>query len=562
MAFLKLVFKNSKKFKKNIFKLPYYLFLLFNFFVFSIFSFYILNLQTGKIDVFANYNSNSKKTIPAPRGQIYAQDKYGNLYPLATNIPYFKVYFKNFKNLDKENLGKIYQKIKEFFPNLTLEEFLNTGNRVLFLGEVDLEKKNKIQNLGIDSLWVEQSYRRFYPYKEVVSKFIGFVQDSKGVYGLEAYYDDFLSGEDGILLNGKIVKVPEPGSDLLTTIDINVQTKVYELAKKYLEDFKAKGAVVIVLNSKTGEIVSLVEIPSYDNNNFNLVNDYSLFELESLKPYEPGSVIKPFLYALGIEEYKITPETTYEDKGFILVDGHKIYNWDKKSYGTVDMQTALNKSLNLGAIFVEEKIGDDNFLKMLEKIKIEEPTNVDLKEEVGSLKTLRKPFGRKVNFYTASFGQGITITPLRLLVDFNIFANRGFILKPFLVKEIRKSNTQKISGMILAKPFSEETINKMNLMLQKVVEDGFGKRAKMENYYVGGKTGTSLVYNPEIKKYDENKIIHTFVGYFPATDAKFTILTLFKETPTDLIASQTVTRLWKEIAEFLASYYGILPDKY
>jgi len=561
---MKFKFNKFKKLRKYFSNIPQYFLILFNFLTFIFFSIYLFNLQLEKINILAEEGLNFKKSIPAPRGNIYATDKYGNLYPLANNSLYYKVYFKNFKNLQPQELEKIYNEIKKVFePKVKLEKFLNSKNELLFLGEINLVKRDEIKKLNIDSLWLEQNYRRVYPYGELVSKIVGFTQDFRGIYGLEASYDDILMGNDGILVNGKIFKVPEPGNDLITTIDINVQKKVYEATKKFLEEFKAKEAVSIVMESKSGKIIALVEIPSYDNNKINLVKDYSLFELKSLTPYEPGSVIKPFLFALGIEENKITPETVYEDKGVVFVDGYKIYNWDKKAHGKTDIQTALNKSLNLAAIFIENQVGDNKFLEMLERIKIEETTGIDiLNEKVGSLKSLKKPYGRKVNFYTASFGQGITMTPLRLLVDFNIFANEGFIVRPFLVQKIRKNTNQKIFESIIARPFSKETIEKINLMLQKVVEEGLGKRAKMENYFVAGKTGTAISYDPEIKSYNENKLIHTFVGYFPATRPQFTILTLFKEPIGGLTASQTTTKLWKEIASFLVSYYGIPPDKY
>ena len=546
--------------KKFFYRLPYFLVQFFIFIFFSFFVVLFLNLQVFNSNILA-LDKEKPFNLIAPRGEILATDKDGNLYAIASNLVVYRVYFKNFKDYSPPQIEEIFHQLKNYFPDLELQK-LNSKNLIV-LGEVDSLTKAKIEKLKLDTIWFEPVYLRYYPYKEITAKITGFVQENKGICGLEAYYDNFLKGIDGLLLGNKIFRAPEKGADLVTTIDINVQKKVYELTKNFVEKTESKEGIVIVMKPKTGEILSLVEIPSYDPNKYFSVSDYSLFNIKSLQPIEPGSVIKPFVFALGIEKNVISPQTTYQDEGKIIVDNKIIKNWDGKAYGKITLQEALNKSLNLGAIFVTEKIGLRELLNFYELLGFEEKTNIDLyPENIGNLSTLRFPFGRKINFYTASFGQGIALTPIRLITDFNMFANEGTIIKPFIVKEIRSLNgIQKISPSIISRPISFNTYQTMNLMLQGVVEDGFGKKARMDNYFVSGKTGTAQIFDLEEKKYID-KTIHSFLGYFPSTEPQFLILIILKEPSSKYpFSSQTAPVLFKEIANYLASYYGILPDK-
>jgi len=556
--------KKRKNFSlRNFFRKTHYY--LSNLVLFSIFLFFIVNLANLQIFKFTSSASTSESRasiIKAPRGEIYAVDKDGNLYSIASNEVFYKVYFKNFRNYPKEKLQEFYHQIAKIItPRVSLEEFLDSGQKLLFLGEVDLNKRKELSKLNLDVIWFEQDYRRIYPYKDLI-KIVGFVQE-KGVYGLESYYDNFLKKVDGLIVDGKIKRVPEKGYDLVTSLDINVQTNVFNFTKEFMKEYDFKEAIVIVMSAKDGSIVAWVEIPSYDPNEYNKVSDFSLFKIKGVEPFEPGSVIKPFLYSLAIENKLITPQAKYEDKGYVFVDGQTISNWDKRKYGVITFQEALNKSLNTGAIYIQNLLGEAKTLEFFEKLGFEESTGVDLFEEVGSLKTLRKPFGRKINFFTASFGQGISVTPIRLISDFLMFAKDGTILRPFIVKEIRSDHIEKFSGAITSKLISQETAKVMNKMLQEVVEDGYGKKARMEKFWVAGKTGTAQVFNKELQRYDDRKIIHTFLGYFPATRPEFAILVILKE-PKDnsIISSQTAPKLWKRIAEYLVDYYGILPDKY
>lgn len=552
--------KSKKQVKFLFYRLPY-IFVQIGLLVFFIFFIILfLNLQVFNSRTLA-FDDEKPINLTAPRGQIFATDKEGNLYALASNLVVFKVYFKNFKNYPPEEIEKIYEQIKNYFPELKPEKLLTKN--LVFLGQVNNNQKAELEKLKLDIIWFEPVYSRFYPYKEITGKITGFVQEGKGVYGLEAYYDNFLKGVDGLLVGNRLLRAPEKGADIITSLDINVQKKVYELTKNFVEKLEAKEGIVIIMKPKTGEVLSLVEIPSYDPNKYNLY-DYELYNINALKPYELGSVIKPFVFALGIEKGIITPQTIYEDKGQVIVDGKIIKNWDGKAYGKITLQEALNKSLNLGAIFVAEQSGLSNLLNFYEILGFDEKTNIDLwPENTGDLSTLRFPYGRKINFYTASFGQGISLTPLRLLTAFNIFANQGIMVKPFLVKEIRNlNNSQKLSSSIVSRPISFSTYEVMNRMLQDVVENGFGKKARMKNYLVGGKTGTAQIFDLIARRYS-SKTIHSFVGYFPATDPQFIILIVLKEPHEKFqFSSQTSPVLFKEIAEYLSRYYDIYPDKF
>ena len=279
--------------------------------------------------------------------------------------------------------------------------------------------------------------------------------------------------------------------------------------------------------------------------------------------FEPGSVFKPITMASAIEEKKITPETTYIDEGMVKISKTPIYNYAKRTYGEQTMTQVLEKSINTGAVFAEQQLGSNLFLEYLEKFGLFEKTGIDLQGEVSSQNQEFKK-GYEINFATASFGQGIKITPIQLVKAFSAIANNGKMAKPYLVKKI--VNGENVVKEILPE-FSEnvispETSSKIVSMMISVVENGYSKKTKVPGYYIAGKTGTAQVSWPALginKPGYSDKTIQSFIGFAPAFNPEFLILVKL-DNPATNTAEYSALPIFHDLAKYIIDLWQIPPD--
>ena len=276
--------------------------------------------------------------------------------------------------------------------------------------------------------------------------------------------------------------------------------------------------------------------------------------------FEPGSSFKPITMAMGLDLGAITPQTTFKDEGSREAAGYRIKNFSEKIFGTVTMSQVLEKSINTGAMYVQDIVGDDNFLNYIINFGFGQKTGVDLPGEVyGGISNLYK--GRKINFLTASFGQGIAVTPLQLINAYSAIANGGKLMRPYAVEKIIKEggSEEMTQPEIVAIPISEKTAAKLKSMLVSVVDNGFDK-ARINGYDIAGKTGTAQI--PDGKGgYLDNEYIHNFVGFAPAFDARFVILIKIDRPKGITFAADSLSPTFKEITQYLLNYYGIPPTR-
>jgi len=517
--------------------------------------------------------------IKPERGEIFAKDKDGLLYVLATsNKSKFVFVSPNKIDGDKEEIAEKLSLIldiekEEIFRKLNVEDsfFVVLKKR---LTEKEVEE---IEKLEIEGIFLEDESFRYYPEEDFISRVLGFVGGEKyGQYGLEAFYEDQLKGIEGIAEGERssrgymVFFDPEkslpasPGSDLVLEIDYYIQFKAEELLKEAKENLDIEGGQIIVSDPNSGKIIALASLANFNPNN------YSDYELEvfmnpvSQKLFEPGSVFKPLTMAVGIEEDLITPQTTYYDEGFVKVGPDTIYNYNERVFGETTMTEVLEKSINTGAVFVEQQIPHNVFLDYIEEFGIFSKTGIDLQGEVFSTNEELKK-GYEVNFATAAFGQGIEMTPVQLIRSFSIFANGGNILKPYLVGEIRGSDGSIIktkTEIQRESVISEATASKITAMLVSVIEEGFGKQAKIPGYYIAGKTGTAQVpwsaLGIDRSGYSE-KTIQTFIGFAPAFNPRFLVLVKL-DNPKTRTAEYSAVPVFRDLAKYIVDYYQIPPD--
>jgi cell division protein FtsI/penicillin-binding protein 2 len=424
-----------------------------------------------------------------------------------------------------------------------------------------------IENENAEGVYIGRERQRYYPQASLASNVLGFVDTNKtGQYGIEGYYDETLKGKEGILQGEKgpggflFFSNSENGTDLKLTIDYNIQFTAEKLLKSAVQDLSAESGQIIVADPYSGAIIAMADYPGFDPNNYASyaeTGDLGVFQNSATqKLFEPGSVIKPITMAIGLEKGAITPQTSYVDEGYVKFGSNVIYNYHNGKYGKVTMTNVLEKSINTGAVFVEQLLSHDTFLEYLDKFGFFKKTGISFPEVYSDNKEMKK--GYEINYATASFGQGIEITPIQLIKAFCVIANGGKTIKPYLVSEkIENGKTTQAEIDAGEQIISQKTASQVAAMMVSVVENGYGKAARVPGYYVAGKTGTAQV--AENGKYSSEKTIQSFIGFAPAFNPRFVILVKL-DNPEAKTAEYSATPVFGELAKYIIDYWKIAPD--
>jgi len=312
----------------------------------------------------------------------------------------------------------------------------------------------------------------------------------------------------------------------------------------------------------SGAIRAMANWPSFDPNQYSQVEDIGIFLNPAVQEvYEPGSVFKLITLAAGLDSGRVTPQTVYEDNGQIRIKGSIISNVNGKSYGQQTMTQVLEKSINTGAVFVQQEIGQDIFRDYIQRFNFSQPTGVDLTGEVGG--DISNIFtDREINLATISFGQGITVTPLGLIAAIGTIANQGKLMQPYLVEKIIDSDGLETikEPHLIKEVISSKTAEELTKMMVSVVENGFGKPAGVSGYNIAGKTGTAQIPDPKEGGYSSEETIHTFVGFAPAFNPQFVILIKLDQPKGISFAADSTSPVFKKMAEYLFNYLEIPPQ--
>ncbi len=521
-----------------------------------------------------------RKLSPS-RGEIKLSGQSSlETFPVATNIQKYLVYavpqeIQNSKlaaaalaktlNLEeKDILLKITDQAKKYVP---------------IKKQLSEQEQQEIKALNLPGLYFDAESARVYPQGSLLSQtlgFVGFKGDAKaGLYGLEKFFEKDLAGSSGTLKEEKDVSgawifgsnrelVPAvDGVNLVLTVDKTLQFKAESVLKDAVEKNSADSGSILVVNPKTGAILAIANFPDFNPNEYNKATDSKVFLNEAVTGnYEPGSVFKPITMAAGIDAGKVAPDSTYNDTGEVVeADGHKIKNSDGKAHGMQTMVQVLDASLNTGAVYVKEQIGNSGFLKYVKAFGFGDKTGIELPEAKGNLDGLKGDI--KVNYDTASFGQGISATPLQLVQAFTAIANQGAMMKPYIVqsKIYSDGRAENISPQIVRQVISQKAANTVAAMMVDVVENGHGKRAGVPGFYIAGKTGTAQVPKQNSKGYEENNNIGSFIGFGPVENPQFLMLVRVNHPRDVKFAETTAAPAFGEMAKFILDYYHIPPTR-
>lgn len=512
----------------------------------------------------------------AERGEIFLRDR-DNLIPIATNINLSLIYAvpKEIENSETtaQKLSPILEiSEEELLPKLSK---IDDPYEILkhYVSDAAVARIKELEIKGID---FQKETIRFYPHKDLFAHLLGFVnfkeENPSGRYGLEGYYEEILRGKPG-LIKGEVdahgrmiidsrteIEKSEEGVSLILTINEAIQHAACAAIKKGVDKYEAESGTVIVLDPNSGKLFALCTYPSFDPNNYGEVSDLAVFNNPALAAYEPGSVFKAITMAAALDSGAVSPSTQYEDKGFVEVGKYVIKNADEEKYGYQTMTQVLEKSINTGAIFAMDKTGKEKFRDYVKNFGFGEMAGIglngDMDGDVSSLDKRGDIYG-----YTASFGQGITTTPLQLAAAFGAIVNQGKLMKPYVIDEIKYPDNvlEKNDPKMVREVISPNTSSILSAMLVSVIENGHSKNAKVKGWWLGGKTGTAQISNKDKAGYSE-ETNHTFVGFGPVDNPRFVILVKLAKPKVGRFASITTAPIFSEIAKFVLEYLEVPRD--
>lgn len=487
------------------------------------------------------------------RGEIFLRDRFAARTPLAMNKDFYTITADPRHVINKETVARSLSSILEM-PYESVMGRLSKENDPyeVIATKVDATVFERITKLGFDGIHFEVTRGRYYPYQRMASHLAGFLGVKDGVqtgqYGLEGFYNDAL-GEKGDI------------AKLILSIDPNIQFKAEEALHHVIEKWQASAGSVIVMEPSTGKILAMTNYPDFDPNEYSKTSDpFHFINAAVSGQFELGSVFKPVVMAVGVQEKAVTPDTTYEDTGQVIISGHVIKNFDGKAHGVKTMTEVLEHSLNTGIVFVQQKLPKETLRAYIEKFGFGVKTGVDLQGEAkGDLSNLAK--NKDLEFATAAFGQGISITPLQMITAVSAIANNGALMKPEIVdkKVSRDEQEVAIEPVVVRQVITPDTAKTLTKMLVSTVENGYDK-AKIKGYFVAGKTGTAEIPDPATGKYLADETLHTFAGYAPAYHPLFTVLIKIDRPKGVRFASSSLAPVFSEMMSYLLTYYEVPPD--
>lgn len=524
------------------------------------------------------------RNIEAPRGNILANDGTW----LAARSDSWLVY-ASLPDI-KEDPREIADKLAPFFMEEGSEraELLEEIDRLSQMMQrrgvvwsplkhnVTDEVKDNIAALQIEGIGFEREEARVYPEASAAAHLLGFVGKNEegedvGYFGLEGYYNLTLSGKPGFVaeeLDARGIPIPIGdsqevsaigGVDLLTNIDKSIQLSLDKKLLEGIEKYGAKAGTAIVMDPKTGGILAMSSYPSFDPANYQDFGDTYFKNPAVTDTFEPGSIFKVLVMASALDDGVVEPDTKCDICGGPLkVDKYFIRTWNNEYRPDSTATDILIHSDNVGMAFVGQKLGADKLYDYLSSFGIGKLTGVDLQGEAAASLRERGTWNI-VDLSTASFGQGVAVTPMQMITAVSAIANDGVLVKPQVVDGLIFSGWREdIEPMEVKRVISKEAANEITQMMAEAAKSGEAKWTHLSGFRVAGKTGTAQI--PIAGHYDEDKTIASFVGFAPYDDPEFIMLVTLREPETSPWASETAAPLWYSIARDLFIHFGIQPD--
>ena len=518
-------------------------------------------IKSEELTYYAKMQQTKLETIPAERGVIYDRNNTLLVYnrnDVSINLD-LRMIPENSKNILAEKLSSTLGKSKSHYKKL-----MNQSRKTISIEKhVGREKAFRLINdINISALFTVEKPTRVYQYGSLASHVLGYVNSEfVGVNGIAKTFEEDLNGDDGAIIVerdvlGRIittiqdneVKAPIPGYNLNLTIDINYQVILEDELKRGNEFYKGESATGIIMDPNTGEILALANVDDYDPNYYWKFSDYQRKNKAITDTYEPGSTIKAITLAALLDAGKC-----YESELINVENGkykfRNIYIKDTHKNNYLTVSGILEESSNIGISKLIQRLDDDTYYKYLRGFGFGTYTSITLPGGVKGI--LKKPNQwSKLTKTFMSFGYGVSVTPLQLIVAYSAIVNGGILYEPHILKsKTDKSGVVKYesSPIVIRRVISEETSARVKKILRRAVKNGTGHLADLEEISVGGKTGTSRqIING---KYSRQKYHASFIGFFPADSPQLVCLVIVNSPQTEKYGGKVAAPIFKKIAE-------------
>jgi cell division protein FtsI/penicillin-binding protein 2 len=489
----------------------------------------------------------------ADRGAIYFTDNNGNTLPAAIDQEFPVIYAVPASVKDPATAAATFAPILGMSATTLQSIFSRPKDQYeLLINKADPSVAQKVTDLSIPGVYTEFEPERYYPLAAVASQILGYVGPNasntgeSGKYGLEEYYNSLLAGSSSTAGVG--------GADLVTTIDPNIQIEAEKVLDNLVATTGATGGDVMVMDPMTGKVLAMGGTPSFDPNNYGQspLADFLNTDVEGV--YEPGSIMKLLTMAAGIDSGKITPDTTYDDKGYVNIDGAHITNYNLTTHGPYGPNTTMTQviegSINSGAIWAENATGNATYLSYMKKFGLDQKTGIDLPGEVAGNLSQLQPNAPQVDWDTAGFGQGVAVTPIELVDAVSAIANGGLLMRPYINAALQPQVIRRVMSTSTSEQVTQMAVDAVDL----------AQVAEINGYSMAGKTGSAYIPNPNGGGY-LNELDDSYIGFGPTTDPKFIAYIRLNTVSVNSLAAETVVPAWNQLAQWIVNYYNIAPDR-
>ncbi len=479
------------------------------------------------------------------RGSIYFTNPDGTTLPVAVDKYFPTIYAVPTAIADAAEAANELSPILNM-PVATLQTLFSKphDSYELLAVKASSSTASTVEALNLPGIYVDQEPQRYYPLGTVAAQVLGFVGPNattageSGHYGIEGYYNSELAA----------------GNDIVLTIDPNIQIESEKILQGLISANNATAGSVIVEDPATGKILAMGGYPTFNPNDYasSSISDFLNPNIQSV--YEPGSIFKLLTMAAGVNSGKLSSSTTYDDKGYVNIDGAHITNYNLTTHGPygpgTTMTQVIQHSINTGAIFAENTMGNDIFQAHMLKFRINQKTGIDLPGEVAGTMNILKAHPAQVDYDTVAYGQGVDVTPIELITAIDMLANHGVMMRPY----INAAADPQAIGQII----SPETAAEVTQMGVAAVD--LADVATINGYSLAGKTGSAFIPNFVTGGYT-TQLVDSYIGYGPTTNPQFIALIRLSGVPETSLAAETVVPAWRELAQYIINYYNIPPDR-
>ncbi len=528
-------------------------------------------LQAGELAVKAERQHEKAITLQGGRGTIY--DRQGKV--LAINVEVPSVFGVPTSLEDPAPVARQLGRVLHVRPDEIEKKLKQDRSFVWIARKVDPEQGRRLQRMPLEGIGLVLEGRRYYPKGTLLSHVIGFAgMDGEGLEGIERRYDSYLRGEKQTVVlqrdalgrtvfpKGLLQQGPSSGHSVVLTIDETIQY----IAEKELEEAvtasRAKGGTVIVMEPRTGAILAMALVPTFDPNSFGSLYADRWRNRAVTDVYEPGSTLKVLLAAAALEDRVMEPQTIlFGERGSMTVGNTVIHDHDPSGWMT--FAQVLERSSNIGAVKTALALGPERLSRVLRAFGFGERSEIDLPGEAAGLVRDTRSWGRR-SLASIAMGQEVAVTPVQLTAALSAVANGGWLMKPHVVAEIRDAKGQTVfqaSPLVRRQPISAGTAQKLTRILEGAVTRGTGKSAAVSGYRVAGKTGTAQKVDPRTGTYSTTLFIGSFVGFVPAEDPRLCILVVIDEPQTQSWGGVVAAPVFRRVAEQVLPYLGVTPKE-